>query len=50
MVGGVTPGKGGETALGLPVFDTPQEFAESLKKESDAWAEFIRRTGIVLEQ
>ncbi len=33
-----------------PVLDTPQEFAESLKKESDAWAEFIRRTGIVLEQ
>jgi succinyl-CoA synthetase alpha subunit len=25
MVGGVTPGKGGETHLGLPVFDTVQE-------------------------
>jgi len=33
-----------------PVLDTPQEFAASLRKESDAWAEFIRRTGIVLEQ
>lgn len=25
MVGGVTPGKGGETVLGLPVFDTVEE-------------------------
>ncbi len=25
MVGGVTPGKGGETTLGLPVFDTVEE-------------------------
>src|SRR6186997_462727 len=25
MVGGVTPGKGGETVLGLPVFDTVHE-------------------------
>ncbi|KAA0182927.1 MULTISPECIES: succinate--CoA ligase subunit alpha [Cupriavidus] len=28
MVGGVTPGKGGETHLGLPVFDTVAEAAE----------------------
>lgn len=28
MVGGVTPGKGGETHLGLPVFDTVTEAAE----------------------
>jgi succinyl-CoA synthetase alpha subunit len=28
MVGGVTPGKGGETALGLPVFDTVMEAVE----------------------
>jgi succinyl-CoA synthetase alpha subunit len=28
MVGGVTPGKGGETALGLPVFDTVGEAME----------------------
>ncbi|MFN9768809.1 MAG: succinate--CoA ligase subunit alpha, partial [Planctomycetota bacterium] len=25
MVGGVTPGKGGQTAEGLPVFDTVEE-------------------------
>ena len=25
MVGGVTPGKGGQTAAGLPVFDTVEE-------------------------
>ena len=29
MVGGVTPGKGGETALGLPVFDTVGEAMEA---------------------
>jgi len=28
MVGGVTPGKGGESHLGLPVFDTVAEAAE----------------------
>src|ERR1700740_77671 len=28
MVGGVTPGKGGQTHLGLPVFDTVKEAAE----------------------
>lgn len=28
MVGGVTPGKGGDTALGLPVFDTVMEAVE----------------------
>ncbi len=28
MVGGVTPGKGGQTALGLPVFDTVVEAVE----------------------
>ena len=27
MVGGVTPGKGGETHLGLPVFDTVERSA-----------------------
>lgn len=31
-------------------FDTPEEFATSLKKEFDAWALFIRTHGIVLEQ
>ncbi|MFK7943369.1 MAG: succinate--CoA ligase subunit alpha [Paracoccaceae bacterium] len=29
MVGGVTPGKGGDTALGLPVFDTVGEAMET---------------------
>jgi succinyl-CoA synthetase alpha subunit len=29
MVGGVTPGKGGETHLGLPVFDTVQKAREA---------------------
>jgi tripartite-type tricarboxylate transporter receptor subunit TctC len=30
----------------LPVFDTPAEFAASLKKERDGWGEFIRRNNI----
>jgi tripartite-type tricarboxylate transporter receptor subunit TctC len=30
----------------VPVFDTPGEFAASLKKERDGWAAFIRRNGI----
>lgn len=29
MVGGVTPGKGGETHLGLPVFDTVRDAVEA---------------------
>jgi len=32
MVGGVTPGKGGESVLGLPVFDT---VVEAVEKTSD---------------
>jgi succinyl-CoA synthetase alpha subunit len=30
VVGGVTPGKGGQNVLGVPVFNTPQEAVESL--------------------
>ena len=30
----------------VPVFDTPEEFAASLKQERDRWAAFIRRNGI----
>jgi tripartite-type tricarboxylate transporter receptor subunit TctC len=30
----------------LPVFDTPESFAKSLKEERAAWATFIRRNGI----
>ncbi|MDC3286600.1 succinate--CoA ligase subunit alpha [Alphaproteobacteria bacterium] len=37
MVGGVTPGKGGQTHLGLPVFDTVAE----AKQETDADASVI---------
>ena len=30
VVGGVTPGKGGQTVLGVPVFNTPQDAVNSL--------------------
>jgi succinyl-CoA synthetase alpha subunit len=30
VVGGVTPGKGGQSVLGVPVFNTPQEAVDSL--------------------
>src|SRR5438034_6276415 len=30
VVGGVTPGKGGQTVLGVPVFNTPQEAVKAL--------------------
>jgi succinyl-CoA synthetase alpha subunit len=36
MVGGVTPGKGGTTHLGLPVFDTVQEAAGATAAEASA--------------
>jgi tripartite-type tricarboxylate transporter receptor subunit TctC len=38
-----------EQAL-VPVFDTPELFAASLKRERETWASFIRRNGIVQEQ
>jgi succinyl-CoA synthetase alpha subunit len=34
MVGGVTPGKGGQTHLGLPVFDTVGEAKEATKADA----------------
>jgi len=34
----------------VPVSDTPEQFAASLKKEREQWAAFIRRNGIVQEQ
>jgi len=34
MVGGVTPGKGGETVLGLPVFDTVEEAVDQTGAEA----------------
>ena len=36
MVGGVTPGKGGETHLGLPVFDTVDEAVRATGAEASA--------------
>src|SRR3979490_87867 len=35
-----------EAQVLVPVFDTPEQFAASLKKERDGWADFIRRNGI----
>src|ERR671925_1081645 len=36
MVGGVTPGKGGTTHIGLPVFDTVREAKEATGAEASA--------------
>ena len=36
MVGGVTPGKGGATHLGLPVFDTVQEAVDATGANASA--------------
>src|SRR5512135_630883 len=36
MVGGVTPGKGGATHLGLPVFDTVGEAVEATGADASA--------------
>src|SRR6266566_1092343 len=32
VVAGVTPGKGGQTVLGVPVFNTPQEAVKAMRK------------------
>jgi tripartite-type tricarboxylate transporter receptor subunit TctC len=39
-----------EAQVLVPVFDTPEQFAASLKKERDGWADFIRRNGIQPDQ
>ena len=39
MVGGVTPGKGGEKHLGLPIFDTVAE--AKLKTNADSTAIYV---------
>ena len=36
MVGGTTPGKGGQTHLGLPVFDTVREAKEKVGADASA--------------
>ena len=33
----------------LPVFDSVEQFAVSLKKERDQWAEFIRRNNVTAD-
>jgi succinyl-CoA synthetase alpha subunit len=43
MVGGVTPGKGGETVLGLPVFDTVHEAVAAT--QADATMIFVPPAG-----
>src|SRR3954463_4637174 len=39
-----------EAQVLVPVFDTPEEFAASLKKERDGWSAFIRRNNIQPDQ
>jgi len=34
----------------VPVHDTPDEFATSLKAERASWAEFVKRKGITMDQ
>ena len=36
MVGGVTPGKGGQTHIGLPVFNTVEEAVEATGADAPA--------------
>lgn len=34
----------------VPVFDTPEEFGATLKRERERWAAFIRRNNIEPDQ
>ena len=45
VVAGVTPGKGGQTVLGVPVFNTPQEAVKSLGK-IDISVVFVPAAGV----
>ena len=45
VVAGVTPGKGGQTVLGVPVFNTPQEAVDSLG-EIDISVLFVPAAGV----
>jgi len=45
VVAGVTPGKGGQTVLGVPVFDTPQQAANSLGR-IDISVVFVPAAGV----
>ena len=45
VVGGVTPGKGGQNVLGAPVFNTPQEAVNSLG-EIDVSVVFVPAAGV----
>ena len=45
VVGGVTPGKGGQNVLGVPVFNTPQEAVNSLGK-IDVSVVFVPAAGV----
>src|SRR5262249_24444111 len=45
VVGGVTPGKGGQVVLGVPVFNTPQDAVNSLG-EIDISVLFVPAAGV----
>ena len=45
VVGGVTPGKGGQSVLGVPVFNTPQEAVNSLG-DIDISVVFVPAAGV----
>src|SRR5919201_6422818 len=45
VVGGVTPGKAGQSVLGVPVFNTPQEAVNSLGK-IDVSVVFVPAAGV----